>query len=140
MTRGIEAALWASATRDAEIRESKAGNAFGIVNCIVHDGTTDDQGRQVGTFVKVLAFQQHVNTARTIKRGDRCYIEGQFSASMWKTSDGESRLDLTQSIQAGKDRHRQEPPAARWCRKQLLCACGAFAARVRRRGAILSGG
>jgi single-stranded DNA-binding protein len=93
--RGIESALWATATRDAEIRQSKAGNDFAIVNAHVYDGTTDDHGRQVGTFVKVLAFQQHVNTARSIKKGDRLYAEGSLSASIWKTSDGEPRIDLT---------------------------------------------
>jgi single-stranded DNA-binding protein len=112
--RGIEAALWATCTRDAEIRESKAGNPFGIINVIVHDGTTDDQGRQVGTFVKVLAFQQHVNTATTIKKGDRLYTEGQLSASIWKTNDGEPRLDLTvkafvlQKTGIGKNRPPRE--------------------------------
>lgn len=95
MTRGIECALWGRATRDAEIRESKAGNPFGVINLIVHDGTTDDQGRQVAQFVKVLCFQAHVTTARTIKKGDRCHVEGQLSTSIWKTSDGEPRIDLT---------------------------------------------
>jgi single-stranded DNA-binding protein len=98
--RGIEAAMWGSATRDTEIRESKAGNAFAIINVVVHDGATDDQGRQVGQFVKILAFGQHVNAARTIKKGDRLYCEGQLSASIWKTNDGEPRLDL--SIRAFK--------------------------------------
>jgi single-stranded DNA-binding protein len=100
MTRGIECALWGSATRDAEIRESKGGNPFGVINLLVHDGSTDEHRRQVGTFVKVLAFQQHVATARTIKKADRCYVEGQLSASMWKTSDGEPGIDL--SIKAFK--------------------------------------
>jgi single-stranded DNA-binding protein len=101
MSRGIEAATWANATRDAEVRTSKAGSEFAIINAVVHDGTTDDQGRQSGTFVKILCFsQQHVATARGIKRGDRVYAEGQFSASIWRTNDGEARLDL--SIRAFK--------------------------------------
>lgn len=95
MSRGMEAALWGSATRDAEVRTSKSGNEFAIINAIVHDGATDDQGRQVGTFVKILCFAQHVATARGVKRGDRCYVEGQLSASIWRTNDGEPRLDLT---------------------------------------------
>jgi single-stranded DNA-binding protein len=36
-----------------------------------------------------------VSAARQIKKGDRCYVEGQLSASIWKTNDGEARLDLT---------------------------------------------
>jgi single-stranded DNA-binding protein len=95
MTRGIEAATWANATRDAEVRTSKSGNEFAIINAVVHDGTTDDQGKQVGTFLKILAFSQHVAAARGVKRGDRVYCEGSLSASIWRTNDGEPRLDLT---------------------------------------------
>lgn len=115
--RGIEAAFWATAIRDAEIRESKAGNAFGIINAIVHDGATDDQGRQVGQFVKILAFGPHVNTARTIKKGDRCYAEGQLSASIWRPNDGEPRLDLSiraiklEKTAIGKNRPPREASA-----------------------------
>jgi single-stranded DNA-binding protein len=95
MTRGIEAALWGTATRDAEIRESKAGNEFGIVNLMTHDGSIGEDGKPVATFVKALAFGAHVNTARLIRKGDRAYVEGQLSASIWRTNDGEPRLDLT---------------------------------------------
>jgi single-stranded DNA-binding protein len=95
MTRGIEAAMWGQATRDAEVRQSKAGNEFAIVNLMTQDGSTGEDGKPVTTFTKVLAFSQHVNAARQIKRGDRVYCEGQLSASIWKTNDGEPRLDLT---------------------------------------------
>jgi single-stranded DNA-binding protein len=95
MTRGIEAALWGNATRDADIRQSKAGNEFATINIIVHDGTTDESGRQVGTFIKVLAFSQHVATARGIKKGDRVYAEGQLQAGIWTTPDNTPRIDLT---------------------------------------------
>lgn len=95
MTRGIEAALWGNATRDAEIRESKAGNEFAIVNLMTQDGTTDADGKPNAVFVKVLAFSQFVATARSIKRGDRVYTEGQLQPSIWRTNDGEPRLDLT---------------------------------------------
>lgn len=95
MTRGIEAALWGSATRDAEIRTSKSGNEFAIVNLITQDGSTDADGKPGVTFAKVLAFSQHVNAARQVKKGDRVYVEGQLSASIWRTNDGEAKLDLT---------------------------------------------
>jgi single-stranded DNA-binding protein len=95
MTRGIEAALWGTATRDAEIRESRAGKEFGTIKLMTHDGSTDADGKPVATFVKALAFGQHVNTARGIRKGDRIYVEGQLSASIWQTNDGQPRLDLT---------------------------------------------
>jgi single-stranded DNA-binding protein len=95
MTRGIEAAMWGTATRDAEIRQSKAGNEFAVVNLMVQDGTTDADGKPVATFVKVLAFGAHVGIARNIRKGDRVYAEGGLSASIWKTNDGQPRFDLT---------------------------------------------
>jgi single-stranded DNA-binding protein len=95
MTRGIEAACWASATRDAEVRTSKSGNEFATINVVVNDGTTDDSGRQVGTFIKIFAFSQHVATARQVKKGDKLYCEGSLQAGIWTTNDGQPRLDLT---------------------------------------------
>lgn len=95
MSRGIEAALWGLATKDAEIRTSKSGNEFAILNLMTQDGSTGDDGKPVATFVRVLCFSQHVNAARQVKKGDRCYAEGQLSASIWRTNDGEPRLDLT---------------------------------------------
>jgi single-stranded DNA-binding protein len=93
--RGIEAACWASATRDSEVRQSKAGNAFAVLNLMVSDGGTDADGKPVSTFIKALAFGQHVETARKIRRGDRVYLEGQLTASIWRPTIGEPRLDLT---------------------------------------------
>jgi single-stranded DNA-binding protein len=95
MTRGIEAATWGSATRDAEIRKSKAGNEFGVVHIMVPDTGTDTEGKPVATFVKALAFGQHVETVRKIRHGDRVYIEGTLSAGIWRPTIGEPRLDLT---------------------------------------------
>ena len=95
MTRGIECAMWATATCDCEVRQSKAGNEFAIVNLMVNDGATDAGGKPVATFVKLVAFGAHVAIARNIRRGDRAYVEGAFSASIWRTDDGEPRLDLT---------------------------------------------
>jgi single-stranded DNA-binding protein len=92
MTRGIESALWGTATRDAEIRTSKSGNEFGVVNLMTNDGTMGDDGKPITTFVKVLAFGQHVNTARGIRKSDRVYCEGSLSASIWRTVNGSLKL------------------------------------------------
>jgi hypothetical protein len=45
MTRGIEAALWGAATRDCEVRKSKAGNEFAVLDLITHAGSTDEAGK-----------------------------------------------------------------------------------------------
>jgi single-stranded DNA-binding protein len=69
MARGIEAACWGSATKDGEVRQSKAGNAFGIVSIAVNDGKIDDQGREQSTFIKVLLFTALAHEAANIKKG-----------------------------------------------------------------------
>ena len=43
----------------------------------------------------MLAFGAQVGVARSIRKGDRAYVEGSLSASIWKTASGEPRLDLT---------------------------------------------
>jgi single-stranded DNA-binding protein len=110
--RGIEAATWGSATRDGETRESKAGNSFGIVNIAVNEGKTDDAGKEVSTYVKVLLFGSLASEAARITKGDRCYVEGQLSAGIWQHESG-PRIDLTvkafrfERTQIGKQRPRR---------------------------------
>lgn len=94
MARGIEAALWGSAIRDGEVRTSKSGNEFAVLNLMTQDGSVGDDGKPVTIFVKVLCFGQYVNVARQIKKSDRIYVEGQLSAGIWRPADGEPRLDL----------------------------------------------
>jgi single-stranded DNA-binding protein len=93
-TRGIEAALWGTAFRDAEMKTSKAGNDFCVVTLMVPDGT-DADGKPATTFVRVLAFGPHVAVAGTIKKGDRAYTEGALSASIWTPPAAPPRVDLT---------------------------------------------
>ncbi len=92
--RGIEAATWGAATRDGEVRQSKAGNDFGIVNLAISDGKTNDAGKEVSTFVKVLLFGTLANEARRISKGDRCYVEGALSASAYSHETG-PRVDIS---------------------------------------------
>jgi single-stranded DNA-binding protein len=83
---------------------------------MTQDGSTDADGKPITTFVKALAFGQHVNPARGIRKGDRVYVEGQLSASIWRTNDGEPRLDLTikaftlQKTGIGKNRPPRDGP------------------------------
>ncbi len=117
MTRGIEAATWGIATKDGEVRQSKAGNDFGIVNLAVSEGKTGDTGKEISTYVKVLLFGTLANEARRIIKGDRCYVEGQLSASAYAHESG-PRVDL--SIKAfkfertaiGKQRPRRDTALA----------------------------
>jgi single-stranded DNA-binding protein len=115
MARGIEAACWGSATKDGEIKQSKAGNDFGIVNIAVNDGRVDDAGKEISLFVRVLLFSAIASEAANIRKGDRCYVEGSLGAEIWTgANDGKPRLDLSirafkfERTQIGKNRPRRE--------------------------------
>jgi len=115
MARGIEAACWGSATKDGEVRQSKAGNDFGIVNIAVSEGKTDEAGKEVSTYLKILLFSGLAHEAANIKKGDRVYCEGSLGAELWTGAiDGKPRLDLSirafkfERTQIGKQRPRRE--------------------------------
>jgi single stranded DNA-binding protein len=92
--RGIEAATWGSAIKDGEVRQSKAGNDFGTVSLAVSEGKSDDSGREISTFVKVILFGKLAQEAAKIAKGDRCYVEGNLSATAYQHETG-PRVDLT---------------------------------------------
>ena len=113
MARGMKAATWVVAVKDGEFRQSKAGNDFGIVNIVVNDGKTDDAGKEISSYIKVLLFATLANEARQICKGDRAYTEGTLSASAYSHESG-PRVDLTikafkfERTQIGKNRPRRE--------------------------------
>lgn len=92
--RGLECAAWGTATRDGEVRQSKAGNDFGIVNLAVSEGKTDDAGKEVSTYLKVLLFGALAQEASKISKGDRAYVEGSLSAAIYQHESG-PRIDLS---------------------------------------------
>ena len=115
MARGIEAACWGTAIKDGEVKQSKAGNDFGIVNIAVTEGKTDDAGKELSTYLKILLFSGLAHEAGNIKKGDRCYVEGSLGAEIWNgATDGKPRLDLSirafkfERTQIGKNRPRRE--------------------------------
>jgi single-stranded DNA-binding protein len=95
MSRGIEAALWGSATRDADLRTSKSGKEFAILDLKTQDDNTAADGKPNTVFVRIFAFGQQVAAAWAIKRGDRVYVEGQLQVSIWQSDDNAPRLNLT---------------------------------------------
>ena len=117
MSRGIEAATWGTATRDGEVRQSKAGNDFGIVNIAVSEGKTDDSGKEVSTYLKVLLFGTMANEARRIVKGDRCYVEGTLSPPSIYQHESGPRIDLSikafkfERTSIGKQRPRKNADA-----------------------------
>ncbi len=114
MTRGIEAACWASATRDAEVRQSKAGNEFGIVNLAVNDGSTDADGKPVTTFVKTLAFGQH---DRQRSHADRSQHEAAGARAAPRPEDETAQTPKSETCRAeanhGERQKKDAPPNCR---------------------------
>jgi single-stranded DNA-binding protein len=106
MSRGIECATWGAATRDGEVKESKAGNLFGLVNLAVNEGETV-------SYVAALLFGGLATEAGKIKSGDRCYVEGTLQASLYEGAKG-PRINLT--VKAFKfhrtaiGKNRERPP------------------------------
>lgn len=92
--RGIEAATWGSAVRDGETRTSRAGNEFGMITLAISEGK-DDNGKDIASFVKCFLFGALAHEAGKITKGDRCYVEGQLTASVWQPESGPARPDLT---------------------------------------------
>jgi single-stranded DNA-binding protein len=95
MSRGIEASLWGSATRDADVRMSKSGNPFAILDVKAQDDSATADGKPNTVFVRIFVFGQHVDAARAIKHGDRVYVEGQLQVSIWQSDNSAPRLNLT---------------------------------------------
>jgi single-stranded DNA-binding protein len=112
MTMSLHSALFGTAIRDGEVRESKAGNFYGTVLVAIPNGTNDD-GKDISQFVKIFAFKEDTPEIAKIKKGDRVYAEGNLTASTWESDKG-PKVDLTlkafhiRKTAIGKDRPRRE--------------------------------
>jgi hypothetical protein len=108
----LYAALYGAAFKDAEVKESKSGSQYGSALITVPNGT-DEEGRDLHLFIRLLAFAENVEELAKIKRGDRCYAEGVLSVAIY-VSDKGPRPDLTlkahhvRRTQIGKDRPKRE--------------------------------
>lgn len=106
---GIEVAIFGTATKDGEVRQSKAGNSFGLINLAISDGK-NAEGKDQTTYVKVLLFSDLSGGASQISKGDRCYVEGNLNAEIWQPNEGGPRIDLSvrafkfEKSTIGKDR------------------------------------
>jgi single-stranded DNA-binding protein len=89
----LHSALYGTAIRDGEVKESKSGSIYGTVSVITPNGV-DDTGKEIGQFVKIFAFKEDTPEIAKIKKGDRVYAEGQLTASIWESDKG-PKVDLT---------------------------------------------
>jgi single-stranded DNA-binding protein len=85
----IEAALFGTLGRDAELKTSSKGRACLRANIAVNEG-------EATTWVSATIFDQAAidNSARFVK-GARLYVEGKLSFNEWTGNDGEKRVGLS---------------------------------------------
>jgi single-stranded DNA-binding protein len=84
----IECAFFGFLAGDAEPRTSQAGKAW--VRMRLGCGKDD-----LVQWVSVAAFGKAAETAATLKKGDRCYIEGTIKLDTWRGNDGIERHGLS---------------------------------------------
>jgi single-stranded DNA-binding protein len=118
VSRGIEIAAWCNVIRDGEQKTSAAGNSYAIVTLSADSGSTDDAGKPIPAFMRVIAFGNLASFAANLRKGGRCYLEGTLSVGIWTTSDGVAKLDLSvkafklEPTRIGKDRPPRDGPRA----------------------------
>lgn len=95
MAKGIEAATFANVVKDGERRTSQAGNDFATVLMATESGETDDKGKDIPIFIRVLAFGDLAEVAGNLKKGGRAYLEGSLSLGLWQPDNGATRLNAT---------------------------------------------
>jgi single-strand DNA-binding protein len=110
----IEAALFGTLGRDAELKTSKNGKPYLRLNVACSEGETT-------TWVSATIFDQAAidNAAKLIK-GARVYLEGRVSINEWTVSDGTKRTGLSlfswhcrlSRIGRAKDKIEKPNPAA----------------------------
>jgi single-strand DNA-binding protein len=97
--RGIESAFWGTLGRDPELRTSRAGKPYCILNLAVVSGKTDD-GKDVTQWVRATCFGETASKISIAQKGDRIYVEGTLKLDEWNAADGQARHGL--SISAWK--------------------------------------
>jgi single-stranded DNA-binding protein len=117
MSRGIEAATFATVARAGERRTSKAGNAFAMMTLATESGQQDENGRDVPLYVKAFAFGDLVDVAAGLEKGRRVYVEGALSIGLWHGENG-TRIDASlkasklEPTQIGRNKPRRTPDEA----------------------------
>ncbi len=85
----IEAALFGTLGRDAEIKQSKNGRAYLRANIAISEG-------EATTWVNAMIFDQAaIDNAGKLVKGARIYLEGRLQLSEWTDRDGNQRHGLS---------------------------------------------
>ena len=95
----IECAFHGFCARDADARTSQAGKPW--VSLSIGVGKDDDV-----QWVQVAVFGTAAAKAATLKKFDRCYIEGSIKLNAWRASDGTERHGLSVAAFKCEQTHR----------------------------------
>jgi single-strand DNA-binding protein len=95
----IDVALYGFLANDAEPKISKAGKSWTRLRV----GSGDGDNVQ---WVSVAVFGKAAETAATLKKSDRCYIEGSIRLDVWRGNDGVERHGLSVSAFKCERTHR----------------------------------
>jgi single-stranded DNA-binding protein len=108
----IEAAMFGTLSRDAEVKTSKAGKTYLRLNLRVGDG---DEAQ----FVNAMVFDStSIESADKLVKGARVYLEGKLSIDEWTGKDGAKRHGISimgsycRLSQIGRNKAKRENPTA----------------------------
>ncbi len=86
---GIEAALFGSASRDGELKTSKAGKQYLRLNIAIGEG-------EKTTWINATVFDPDaIDNAGRFVKGTRIYLEGRLALDEWIAQDGTPRHGLS---------------------------------------------
>jgi single-strand DNA-binding protein len=106
----IDCAFYGFLAADADARTSKAGKPWTRLRAGV--GKDDDL-----QWVQIAVFGKAADTAATLKKGDRIYVEGSVRVDTWRSADGTERHTLavaafkcerTHKIGRAKEKHTHD--------------------------------
>jgi single-stranded DNA-binding protein len=127
----IECAFHGFVAADADARISQAGKSWTRLRVGV--GKDDDV-----VWVSIAVFGAAAETAGTLKKGDRCYVEGSIKLRAWRGQDGVERHEL--SVAAFKCEQTHRIGRNRPKRESVSVAAGTAAGEDQQKGARGQGG
>jgi single-strand DNA-binding protein len=93
--KGIECAFEGALGRDPELKTSRNGKPYAMMNIVVTVGQ-DADGNDIGQWLRVSVFGPLAqDTAATARKGSKLYVEGSLTLDSWQAADGEKRWGLS---------------------------------------------
>ena len=89
--KGIEAAAAGTICGEIELKTSKAGNPYLNLNLAVDVGNDDGKPQWIRAAIFGETAEQ---IARSVRKGDKLYLEGSLTLTQWNDAHGEVRHGL----------------------------------------------